>query len=343
MNQEMIIENQSLTPIESLLNNMELMGTIIKTILKEDEDYAKIPGCGDKPALMKPGAEKLCVAFRLAPFYRIRKEVIDRRHREYEVTTTLKHIGTGNEIGQGVGMCSTEEVKYAYRKEERTCPMCGSKTIIKGKKEFGGGWVCWKKVDGKQVGCGAKYKEDDPQITSQPTGRIDNPDIADTYNTVLKMGKKRSMVDAVLNCTAASGFFTQDIDEQKEPEHDDSHSPQTETKSKPATPTNPEVPKESEEPLPKQPKPTKKQTEPKDSELNKIKYIISEKMILIDPNMDKVIMKAVYEDILGGVGGDIKGFLGNASEAQRHEILGELVSKSHAHIIKLQKAANGGE
>ena len=39
----------------------------------------------------------------------------------------------------------------------------------------------------------------------------DNP--ADHYNTVLKMAKKRALVDAVLTSTAASDIFTQDLEE----------------------------------------------------------------------------------------------------------------------------------
>jgi len=42
--------------------------------------------------------------------------------------------------------------------------------------------------------------------------RIENPDIADTYNTVLKMAKKRSHTDAILTATAASDIFTQDLE-----------------------------------------------------------------------------------------------------------------------------------
>lgn len=37
--------------------------------------------------------------------------------------------------------------------------------------------------------------------------------IQDNYNTVLKMAKKRAMVDAVLTATAASDIFTQDIED----------------------------------------------------------------------------------------------------------------------------------
>lgn len=46
--------------------------------------------------------------------------------------------------------------------------------------------------------------------------REENPDIADTYNTVLKMAKKRAHVDATITACAASDIFTQDIEDFKE-------------------------------------------------------------------------------------------------------------------------------
>ena len=42
----------------------------------------------------------------------------------------------------------------------------------------------------------------------------DNP--SDSYNTVLKMAKKRAMVDGVITTTACSDIFDQDIDEMVE-------------------------------------------------------------------------------------------------------------------------------
>jgi hypothetical protein len=65
-------------------------------------------------------------------------------------------------------------------------------------------------------GCNANFNPGDPAVEGQQTGKVENPDIADTYNTVLKMAKKRAHVDAILTATAASDIFTQDIDERAE-------------------------------------------------------------------------------------------------------------------------------
>jgi hypothetical protein len=48
--------------------------------------------------------------------------------------------------------------------------------------------------------------------------KIENEDIADVYNTVLKIAKKRAHIDATLTVTGAADLFTQDlIDEDAEP------------------------------------------------------------------------------------------------------------------------------
>jgi hypothetical protein len=44
----------------------------------------------------------------------------------------------------------------------------------------------------------------------------ENPDIADVYNTVLKIAKKRAHIDATLTCTGASDMFTQDLIDEDE-------------------------------------------------------------------------------------------------------------------------------
>jgi hypothetical protein len=106
-------------------------------------------------------------------------------------------------------MCSTRESRYAKRKAERVCPQCGMPAIIKGKQEYGGGWVCFKKKDG----CGAKFRDDDASITGQVVGTIENPDLPDSWNTVVKMSEKRARVDAVLAVTGASALFTQDVED----------------------------------------------------------------------------------------------------------------------------------
>ena len=60
------------------------------------------------------------------------------------------------------------------------------------------------------------FSEGDPSITNQKAGKVENPDIADCYNTVLKISKKRAYVDATIAATAASDIFTQDLEDLTE-------------------------------------------------------------------------------------------------------------------------------
>ena len=140
---------------------------LMSNVLKQGEHYGVIPGTKGKPSLLQPGAEKICLMFKLVPRYRVEKTQLPGGHREVEVTCTLYQRGSDVVEGEGMGSCSTMESKYRYRKK----------------------WV-----NGSPV-------------------RDENTDIADTYNTVLKMAKKRALVDAVKSTTAASDIFTQDVED----------------------------------------------------------------------------------------------------------------------------------
>lgn len=194
--------------VEQVVAQAEKVLALVSKAMQEGHHYGKIPGT-DKPTLLKPGAEKICFMFRVAPEFKVTEKEIPGNHREYQVICELVHMGTGAVVGHGVGCCSTMETKYRYRWSHRKCPVCGAEAIIQGKAEYGGGWVCFA----KKGGCGAKFKAYDEKVTGQTLGRIENPDIADTYNTVLKMAKKRALVDATLTAFAVSDSFNQDLEE----------------------------------------------------------------------------------------------------------------------------------
>lgn len=194
--------------IEELRSNLDYIREIMRTVMKEGQDYGKIPGTGDKPSLLQPGAQKLCMTFQLDDH--LKKEVMREfpgMHREYELTVTLRSA-KGREW-DGVGTCTTLESKYRYRKAERRCPKCGQNKIIQGKAEYGGGWLCYK----KKGGCGEKFAEDDKRITSQPGGTVEYENPPDYWNTVRKMAFKRGLVHAAINATNTSELWTQDVED----------------------------------------------------------------------------------------------------------------------------------
>jgi hypothetical protein len=194
--------------VEELHERLEYVRQVMQRELREGVDYGKVPGTGDRPTLLQPGAQKLLLTFNLTEA--VRKEVLREypgMHREYEFTVCVR-AQNGKEW-DGVGTCSTLESKYRWRKTERQCPACGKHTIIAGKEEYGGGWLCWKKKDG----CGVKFAFNDPAIASQAVGKTENPDPADCWNTVRKMAFKRALVAAAINATNTSELWTQDLEE----------------------------------------------------------------------------------------------------------------------------------
>lgn len=199
----------ALNAVRETMEALRAIRTFIKEEFRNKLDYGVISGTGDKPALLQPGAQKAAMYFNARPEHVIEKTELGDGHVEYLITTNLISRSTGTAIGMGVGSCTTMESKYRYRKATRVCPECGGSSIIKGREEYGGGWVCFK----KKGGCGFKFSDDDRAITSQEEGRIENPDVYDARNTVLKMAVKRSFVAAALSLGCLSELFTQDIEE----------------------------------------------------------------------------------------------------------------------------------
>lgn len=197
--------------VDAVIRQVNVIQDVMRGVMKVDEHYGTIPGT-KKPSLYKPGAEKLSLVFRLRPEYEVRRSDLPGAHREYEVVCTLFHIPTGQSVGQGVGSATTMEGKYRYRKGELICPDCEQATIIKGKTEFGGGWICYQ----KKGGCGKKWTDADNPFEGISVDKIEHDNPADYYNTILKMAKKRAHVDAILTATAASDIFTQDVEDMPE-------------------------------------------------------------------------------------------------------------------------------
>ena len=192
---------------------MEVLKTIrsfVASEMTDGLDYGVIPGTGTKKVMLLPGAQKVAMLYNAYPRYIVTTNELGGGHVEFRVTTELVNRSTDAIVGSGVGSCCTMESKFRYRKAARKCPACGKEAIIKGREEYGGGWLCFKKKDG----CGAKFADDDKIITDQPEGRVEKDDIFDSRNTVLKMAKKRSMVDAAIGLGCLTELFTQDLDEE---------------------------------------------------------------------------------------------------------------------------------
>jgi hypothetical protein len=213
----MAVERSRFMPamsIESAVERYNAVTEFVSRVLRNDVDYGVIPGT-DKRTLLKPGAEKLTTFFGLSTRFQLLERIEDWTGEHHGGEPFFYYLYRcrlfrGDVlIAEGDASCNSRETKYRWREAQRLCPACGQSAIIKGREEFGGGWLCFK----KKGGCGAKFPDGDQSIESQQTGRVFNPDIADQVNTIQKMSQKRSLVGAVLLAVNASEFFTQDVED----------------------------------------------------------------------------------------------------------------------------------
>lgn len=185
-----------------------------REVLREGIDFGKIPGT-DRPTLLKPGAEKLTTFFGLTVRFIVLEKIEDWSGDQHGGEPLFYYVYRCQLyrgdllIAESDASCNSRESKYRWRSAERLCPECGKPTIIKGKAEYGGGFLCF----GKKGGCGAKFSDHEPAILEQVVGRVFNPDIFDQVNTIQKMSQKRSLIAATLLAVNASEFFTQDMED----------------------------------------------------------------------------------------------------------------------------------
>lgn len=187
MSSEIAVYERPLT-IEQVKADINLIQHVLRDVMQNGTHYGTIPGCGgDKPALFKPGAEKIMATFKLAASPRV-DDLSTADIARYRVMCD-GIAPNGRLVGTGVGEASSDEEKYKWK--AAVCKAQFDETPEDRRR------MKWYK-DGTSV----------PQIRTVP---------ADVANTVLKMAKKRALVDMVLTCTAASDIFTQDLEDEDEP------------------------------------------------------------------------------------------------------------------------------
>lgn len=180
----MVMSPMTASEIQEQVNVIQ---KVMQQVMKEGTHFGKIPGCGDNKTLMKPGAEKILTTFRLAADPDV-EDLSDRDKMRYRVKVRITSP-SGIFLGAGVGECSSNEDKYKWR----ACYIL---------EEYNA-----TPEDRRRI----KYSKYQNQPTKEQKQIRTNPD--DIANTVLKMAKKRGLVDAVLTVTAASDIFTQDIED----------------------------------------------------------------------------------------------------------------------------------
>ena len=195
-----------------LLHRVERIREIQTKVMKEGVDYGTIPGCGDKPTLLKPGAETLLMAFEMAalPDQLSIQDLGGEDEIRYRVVAPIYHVPTNRLCGNGVGECSSLEEKYKWRKS-----VC--------EEEFN---------DTDPERRRLKYYKDGGTAKQIRTNK------SDVANVILKMAKKRALVDGALTVTAASRTFSQDEDMPEELRDGNGNPIQRTAKKKKTAPSN---------------------------------------------------------------------------------------------------------
>ena len=177
-----IVQSQGRMSVAEVTQHAIAVQEVMRAVMREGEHYGKIPGT-DKPTLLKAGAEKLCMTFRIADKYEV-EDLSTADAVRYRVVCTGIHQMTGIVLGSGMGEASTAEEKYRWRKAVNDKEFEATPANMR-RVKFGKSW-------------------ETKQVRTEP---------ADLANTVLKMACKRAKMAMVLNVTAASDCFTQDLED----------------------------------------------------------------------------------------------------------------------------------
>jgi len=211
--------------IKKKLVQIQAFQLFVQKNLTKGKDYGIIKGVSKKPSLWKPGAEKVIKLMDLAGTW----EFVDRLEEwpeggipffNYTIKYKAVSLLTDQVVEEGIGSANSMESKFRFR------------------------WV-----PKKDVPAGVSL---DDLPTRKRTGRygeyvqyrIESEDIASLQNSILKMAKKRAMVDAALAVGRLSDIFTQDLEDADEGQHaeagdGDSQYPEDgEEKPRPAKPKN---------------------------------------------------------------------------------------------------------
>ena len=186
--QEIVEKKAGIMTAEEFSRQWADFQEFVKKQLVKNVDYGKVPGI-KKPFLMLPGAEKILSRYYVYPEFEFlsdgKLEDWDKGLFCFEVKCILRSIRTGGRVGEGVGSCNSWEEKYRYIWVQKEA--IGNRKPIEQRERSGryGKWI--------------EYK-------------IKREDMATLHNTILKIAKKRAMVNAASILGNASGLFNQDID-----------------------------------------------------------------------------------------------------------------------------------
>lgn len=191
-------DHMLMSPTEMRSRYVELRA-FIKSCMVQGTDYGTIPGCGPKPVLLQPGAEKLADLYGYAcSFETVQK--IERWDDDvpfffYHYKCKVKRKSDDTQVAEYEGSANSRESKWAAR------------------------WVFEREVPQHLDIDRLRFREyptkNDPAKKFRKF-MVPNENIFEQVNTIQKIAQKRAMVSAVRLATRTAGIFEVDEDVPRE-------------------------------------------------------------------------------------------------------------------------------
>lgn len=180
VNSTALISNLTNNELNARADAFRQFKDFIRTELVDGIDFGQIPSV-NKPCLFKAGGEKAQMLLGLTPEYKLlNRAFVPNQERKYKVW---------NKDARKYETVETIRNYYAW---EWSCEL----------------WFGDKKVG---EGVGACNSEERKWVSQYDRG--ESPD--SLANTIIKIGKKRAFMDAILGVSGLSDMFTQDLEEDE--------------------------------------------------------------------------------------------------------------------------------
>lgn len=103
------------TTPDAAKERLRMLQEFVRAAMVDGTDYGKIPGAGDKPALLQPGAQKLCELYGLSFSFQdeTSTEDWDKPFFFYRRRCVLTRRSDGAFICDGIGTCNSKERRFA--------------------------------------------------------------------------------------------------------------------------------------------------------------------------------------------------------------------------------------
>jgi hypothetical protein len=198
--------------VDEMVQHHKEMAAFVQGALELNRDFGVIPGTGDKPTLLKPGAERLLIGFGCEAEPEIVEKETDHNHKnvfinkKWEATDPPK-LENGRQDDDAIkamkaaGTHRFKKVNNGWQFQQAEIESGESLGLYRYVIRV----TIRHRATGEVVGHGIG------SCSSLESKYIRSP--RDAENTILKMAKKRALVDAVLTTFGLSDRFTQDVEE----------------------------------------------------------------------------------------------------------------------------------